>query len=76
MLQEDPATIYDWAEDVNMVFNADKFECLGYWPGRTKKTSPIEEKLNLRDLGVEIRYDFSFIIHIEITLTLASRLVD
>ena len=32
-LQEDLASIYGWAEDVNMTFNADKFECLRFWPG-------------------------------------------
>ena len=31
-LQDDLATIYQWAEDVNMTFNSDKFECLRYWP--------------------------------------------
>ena len=29
-LQEDLASIYSWAEDVNMVFNSDKFECLRF----------------------------------------------
>ena len=36
-LQEDLQGIYRWAEDVNMVFNSDKFECLRFWPGKTKK---------------------------------------
>ena len=36
VLQQDLASIYEWAEDVNMVFNADKFECLRFWPGRSE----------------------------------------
>ena len=84
VLQEDLASIYEWAEDVNMVFNADKFECLLFWPGKSEKpdyqylspeNTPIEEKLHLRDLGVEIRSDLSFALHIENTVTSASRLV-
>ena len=35
VLQEDLASIDEWAEDVNMVFNADKFKCLRFWPGRS-----------------------------------------
>ena len=46
-----------------MVFNGDKFELLRFWPGKTPKPinqyrdpegNLIEEKLHLRDLGVEI----------------------
>ena len=32
VLQADLESIYRWAEDVNMIFNADKFEMLRYWP--------------------------------------------
>ena len=32
-LQEDLATIYSWADRVNMTFNSEKFECVRYWPG-------------------------------------------
>ena len=32
LLQNDLTSIYDWASDVNMTFNSDKFECLRYWP--------------------------------------------
>ena len=83
-LQDDLAGIYAWAEDVNMVFNSDKFECLRFWPGKTSKPefqykSPdgtiIEEKANLRDLGVQISSDLSFSIHILNTVTAANRLV-
>ena len=82
-LQQDLGAIYSWAEDVNMKFNTDKFECLRYWPGRT--TAPennyhapdnavIEEKDHLRDLGVEMSNDLSFSIHIQNTVTAASKL--
>ena len=30
VLQQDLASIYRWAEDVNMLFNSDKFECLRF----------------------------------------------
>ena len=33
VLQEDLKAIYSWAEDVNMIFNGDKFEMLRFWPG-------------------------------------------
>ena len=65
-LQADLATIYNWADEVAMVFNGDKFECLRYWPGRTAKPDthylnqlgmPIERKAHLRDLEVEIGND-------------------
>jgi hypothetical protein len=31
-LQQDLASIYRQAEEVNMTFNSEKFECLRYWP--------------------------------------------
>ena len=67
-----------------MIFNSDKFECIRFWPGKTTKPeneylspdqSPIEEKSHLSDLGVEISNDLSFSIHIENTITAATRLV-
>ena len=83
-LQEDLNTIYSWAEDVNMVFNSDKFESLGFWPDKDKKPSSqylspdgqeIEEKEHLRDLGVELSNDLSFSLHIENTVAGANKLV-
>ena len=61
-LQEDLATIYSWADRVNMTFNSEKFECVRYWPGGSipdtqylgPDLTPIEQKEPLRDLGVEI----------------------
>ena len=84
IIQQDLARIYSWAEDVNMIFNSDKFECLRFWPGKTTKpdfqymspsNTPIEEKPHLRDLGVEISSDLSFSTHIENTVTAANRLI-
>ena len=83
-LQDDLAAVYRWAEDTNMVFNSDKFECLRFWPGKTSKPefcyqspdgSTIEEKSNLRDLGVQINSDLTFSIHIENIVTKANQLV-
>ena len=82
-LQSDLNTIYSWAEDVNMVFNSDKFESLRFWPDQTKKPSSqylspdgkeIEEKQHLRDLGVELSNDLSFNLHIENTVAAANKL--
>ena len=84
LLQQDLASIYGWAEDVNMMFNSDKFECLRFWPGKTPKpdnqylspeNTPIEEKLHLRDLGVELGSDLTFSVHIENLVTAANRLI-
>ena len=67
-----------------MVFNGDKFELLRFWPGKTPKPdtvyrdpdgNPIEEKLHLRDLGVQISSDLSFKLHIEKTVSEATRMV-
>ena len=35
-LQSDLEHIYNWASDVNMHFNADKFECIRLWPSSSK----------------------------------------
>ena len=37
-LQQDLASIYSWAVDVNMEFNSEKFEVLRYWPGGQSQT--------------------------------------
>ena len=67
-----------------MVFNSEKFECLRFWPGRSPKpethylspdNTPIEEKLHLRDLGIELSSNLSFSIHIQATVTSATRLI-
>ena len=83
-LQQDLQAVYTWAEDVNMIFNGDKFEALRFWPGSVPKPSnsyydpdgkPIEEKKSLRDLGVKISTDLSFSVHIEEVVAGASKLV-
>ena len=70
-LQEDLTSFYGLAVDVNMTFNADKFDCLRFWPGKVSKpdghyfspdSTPIEEKLHLRDLGLEISSDLTFLL--------------
>ena len=84
ILQQDLQSIYNWAQNVNMKFNSDKFECLRFWPDPEKAPSfpylapdnqPIEVKQDLRDLGVRISSNLTFKIHIENTITAASRLV-
>ena len=83
-LQSDLATVYNWAEDVAMVFNGEKFEALRYWPGKTTQPDssyldpvglPIEEKSHLRDLGVEMGNDCTFSAHIENNVAAGNRLV-
>ena len=84
VLQSDLEAIYRWAEDVNMVFNADTSEMLRYWPKAGTKPdnfqndpdgNQIEEKAHLRDLGVEMASDLPFQIHIEYVLAVANKLV-
>ena len=82
-LQQDLASIYSWATEVNMEFNSDKFEVLRYWPAGQKPdlqyTSPdgtvIQEKQSLKDLGVEMASDLTFNLHIAKTVTAANQLV-
>ena len=82
-LQQDLSSIYSWASEVNMVFNSEKFECLRYWPRGNKPDtsykspdgSDIEEKLHLRDLGVEISSDLTFNTHIAKVVSAANQLV-
>ena len=66
-----------------MVFNSEKFECLRFWPRGNKPDtsykspdgSYIEEKLHLRDLGVEISSDLTFNTHIANVVSAANQLV-
>ena len=83
-LQSDLESIYTWANEVNMTFNSEKFECLRYWADPDKAppfqylapdSQPIEVKTDLRDLGVRISSNLSFSIHIENVVTAASKLV-
>ena len=83
-LQEDLQSVYGWAENINMMFNSDKFEWIRY--SLTPESAPkfqylspdssiIEQKDNLRDLGVRLSSDLSFNLHIEKAVTTASQMV-
>ena len=83
-LQNDLQLIYTWADQVNMKFNSDKFECLRYWSDPTKAPAhqylapdmkEIKVKSDLRDLGVQLSSNLTFNVHIENTVTAASKLV-
>ena len=67
-----------------MVFNSDKFEWIRY--SLTPQSAPvfqylspaqstIEQKDNLRDLGVRLSADLSFNLHIEKAVTTASQML-
>ena len=82
-LQQDLQAVYRWAEEVNMVFNSDKFEVLRFWPGPAPRPTnsyldpdgnTIEVKDNLRDLGVQISSDLTFSTHIENVVAAATRM--
>ena len=83
-LQSDLHSIYDWAENINMVFNSAKFEWIRY--SVKKDVAPtfsylgpdsanIEQKDSLRDLGVLLNSDLSFSIQIEKAVSSASQMV-
>ena len=83
ILQEDLDTVFSWAEEVGMVFNAGKFELLRFWLDReaapdvlylSPEGGPIEEKESLRDLGVRINTDLSFSDQIDMTVNSASKM--
>jgi len=71
-LQSDLNLIYDWANENNMQFNSDKFECLRYGRNKTLQSTEyisnsdnlITVKLNTRDLGIIMSNDGSFQDHI------------
>ena len=72
-LQTDLETVYQWADDNNMLFNNSKFELLRYGYDTTLKmttnyTGPdgsiITDKEHIRDLGVTLSSDGSFKEHI------------
>ena len=72
-LQDDLETIYLWAKENNMTFNDKKFELLRYGSNQTLKENTfylssdeevIEEKDNLRDLGLQMNNSATFSDHI------------
>ena len=75
--------VYNWATEVNMYFNTDKFECLRFrshqkdapeYQYMAPNDVPIQVKPHLRDLGVEISSDLTFNVHISKMVTAASRI--
>ena len=77
-LQEDLETIYKWASDVNKEFKGDKYESIRYWPDqdigsvfkqefqyKNEDGIIIEEKDELKDLGIQLSNNLTFSSHIE-----------
>ena len=81
-LQEDLQSINDGAEDVGLVFNSSKFECVRQWPRGGAPVEPhfspaglqIEEKPYLRDLGVQLSSDLPFSHQLDKVVTSASQM--
>ena len=83
-LQNDLESVYSWAETINMMFNSNKFEWIRYslsseaapiYQYLSPDNSAIEEKKNLKDLGVILSSDLSFDLHIEKVVCTASQMV-
>ena len=86
-LQRDIETIYKWASDVNMEFNGDKFECIRVWPDEelgmvfeelkyvNEVGETIEEKENLKDLGIQLSNDLTFSKHIAKVVSSCNKIV-
>ena len=86
-LQEDLELIYKWADQVNMEFNSDKFECLRCWPHPEKPDSgaqhnyhvsngeAIKAETEVKDLGVLFSPDLSFKPHILNMLKQTNKLI-
>ena len=83
-LQSDLQSVYHWAEEVNMEFNSSKFEWVRYTVGGNPAptynylapdNSPIEQKDNLRDLGVRLSSNLSFSLQVEKAANSASQMV-
>ena len=75
--------MYNWAEEIGMVFNAGKFELLRFWLDRETAPDilymapdggPIEEKDCLRDLGVRVSTDLSFQTQVELVIASGNRM--
>ena len=71
--------MYNWTRDNNMELNASKFECLRYGPNSDLQQFPyksntgctIEERDDLKDLGVTMCRDGTFKKHIQATVKTA-----
>ena len=73
MLQNDLHRLYKWADRNNMKFNANKFELLRYGNEQEIKSattcklydeSNIDDKEQLRDLGIMMSNTATFTLHI------------
>ena len=83
VLQSDLDSVYNWADQVGMQFNAGKFELLRFWVDRDTAPDilymapdggPIEEKESLRDLGVRMCTDLTFSEQIDLTVESGTRM--
>ena len=82
-LQADLKKVYDWATQVNMHFNGDKFESFRIWPNPSNAPQYdylgpngeiIEVKSTLKDLGVYLSSDLTFKLQVEKAVASASKL--
>ena len=73
MLQNDLHKLYKWADSNNMKFNANKFELLQYGKEQEIKSattyksyhdSNIDDKEQVRDLGIIMIYTATLTLHI------------
>ena len=73
MLPNDSHKLYKWADTNNMKFNANKFELLRYGKGQEIKSattcksyddSNIDDKEQVRDLGIMMSNRATFTLHI------------
>ena len=83
VLQSDLQVVYSWAREVNMHFNADKFECMRLWPTTSNipdydylgpEGEGIEVKPILKDLGVRLSSDLSFKLQVEKVVSASSKM--
>lgn len=83
-LKQDLNIIYNWCTENNMKFNSDKFELIVFdtkkrdQDGNKNYFAPsgniIEEKQNLRDLGIQLSRNLKFSDHISNTVTKAKKM--
>ena len=83
-LQADLQSVYSWAANTNMDFNCGKFEWMRYSAGSITPPnhqyvapdgSAINQKSDLKDLGVRMASDLSFDLQIEKVVTTSSQMV-
>ena len=83
-LQQDLQAVYDCADHINMSFNSKKFEWMRYTAGvqpppdfqyLAPDSSNIEQKSDLRDLGVRMSTDLTFSLQVEKVVSTASQMV-